>query len=138
MKPNWTNAMLDSLTGSQVKTLLLVASDAPPDLETIPHKDLLKTAADVATPVEELARIKEAAKVLAKQAEDGPRREAAQLVYHVAVAAAFVRHGVLISGRPMGRQRGIYERFAAAWAGHPIGDLFREAVMRIGIPPDTE
>jgi hypothetical protein len=138
MKPNWTNARLDSLTGTQLKALLLVASDASPDLETMPHNDLLKTAADETTTVQELTRIKDAAKVLAKQAEDGAHREAAQLVYHVAVVAAFVRHGVEISGRPMRRQQAIYERFAATWAGHPIGDLFREAVARTAAPPRTE
>jgi hypothetical protein len=138
MKPNWTNANLDSLTGTQLKALLLVASDAPPDLETMPHRELLETAADDTTSVEELSRIKDAAKVLAKQAEDGPHREAAQLVYHVAVVAAFIRHGAEISGRPMRKQQAIYERFAATWAGHPIGDLFREAVSRTAAPPRTE
>jgi hypothetical protein len=138
MKPNWTHPRLEALTGSQVKALLLVASDAPPDLETIPHNELLKTAADEATSVQELTRIKEAGKVLAKQAEDGPHRDAAQLVYHVAVVAAFVRHDAEISGRPMRKQQTIYERFAATWAGHPIGDLFREALARIAAAPPPE
>ena len=138
MKSNWTNDRLDSLTGTQLKALLLVAADAPPDLETIPYADLLKTAADETTAVAELTRIKDAAKMLAKQAEDGAHRDAAQLVYHVAVVAAFVRHGVAISGRPMRKQQALYERFAATWAGHSIGDLFRQAAASTVAPPQAE
>ena len=131
MKPNWANARLDSLTVSQVKALLVVASESPPDWATIPHRELLETAAHEATSVQELTRIKDSAKVLMKQAEEGPQREAAQLLYHLAVAAAFVRHGAEISGRPMRKQQLLYERFAARWAGHTIGEVFREAATRV-------
>ena len=138
MKPNWTNARLESLTVSQVKALLLVASESPPDWGTMPHKELLETAAHEATSVQELTRIKESAKVLMKQAEEGPEREAAQLLYHLAVAAAFVRHGAEISGRPMRKQQALYERFAATWADQPMGELFREAAARVAGANRTE
>jgi len=138
MKPNWTNARLESLTVSQVKALLLVASESSPDWGTMPHKELLETAAHEATSVQELTRIKESAKVLMKQAEEGPEREAAQLLYHLAVAAAFVRHGAEISGRPMRKQQALYERFAATWADQPIGELFREAAARVAAANRTE
>ena len=104
----------------------------------MPHKELLETAAHEATSVQELTRIKESAKVLMKQAEEGPEREAAQLLYHLAVAAAFVRHGAEISGRPMRKQQALYERFAATWADHPIGELFREAAARVAAANRTE
>ena len=137
MKPNWINPRLDALTGSQVKTLLLVASDLPSDPATMPYSDLIATAADETTPVPELTRLKDTAKALMKQAEDAPHREAAQLLYHLAVVAAFVRHGAEISGRPMRKQQTVYERFATSWAGQPIGELFREAVSRVaGASPD--
>ena len=62
---------------------------------------------------------------------DSRHRDAATLLYYVAVAAVFVRHGSEISGRPMRKQRRLYEKFAETWAGHPIGQLFREAARRV-------
>jgi len=137
MKPTWNNPRLDALTGSQVKTLLLVASDLPADPDSMPHHELIATAMNEETPVPELTRLKDTAKGLMRTAEDGQHREAAQLLYHLAVVAAFVRHGAEISGRPMHKQQIVYERFAASWAGQPIGELFRQAVSRIaGATPD--
>lgn len=153
---SWTQTRLESLTGSQVKALLLVASDsdpqpAPPDekaaeigrllaeMSRAPSSaNLLETAANGTTSVQELTRIKELAKGLMKDAADGPYREAAQLLYHVAVAAAFVHHAASISGRPMHKQQVLYERFAATWAGHTIGQLFREAVARVAATNRSE
>jgi hypothetical protein len=131
MKPTWNNPRLEALTGSQIKTLLLVASDLPLDLASMPYHELIATATDETTPVAELTQLKDTAKGLMRTADDAPHREAAQLLYHLAVVAAFVRHGAEISGRPMHKQQMVYERFAAAWAGQPIGELFREAVSRI-------
>jgi len=92
---------------------------------------LLDKAIDETTPVEELSRIKELAKTLIKDAADHAHRESAQLLYHVAVAAAFVRQGASISGRPMRKQQLLYEQYATKWAGHPIGRLFRDAADRV-------
>jgi hypothetical protein len=131
MKRTWNNPRLEALTGSQVKTLLLVASDLPSDPVSMPYHDLIATAMDEKTPVPELTRLKDTAKGLMRTAEDGLHREASQLLYHLAVVAAFVRHGAEISGRPMQKQQIVYERFAASWAGQPIAELFREAVSRI-------
>jgi hypothetical protein len=138
MKPNWINPRLEALTGSQVKTLLLVASDLPSDPATMPYHDLIAAAADASTQVQELTRIKDTAKGLLKSAEDAAHREAAQLLYHLAVVAAFVRHGAEISGRPMPKQQIVYERFAASWAGQPIGELFRDAIARIAAAGQDE
>lgn len=143
-------ARLDSLTGSQLKALLMVAAapdgqDVAPaqaDLERLLTEmsggsenagaDLIATAANETTSVEELVRIKELAKTWAGNAADSPHREAARLLYHLAVAAAFVYHAAAISGRPLRKQQFLYEKFAEAWTGHAIGRVFREAARVTG------
>lgn len=142
---SWTSARLASLDGSRVKALLLVALESSAQFGETPDEkaaeagrllgssaDLLETAAAEATPVQELIRIKDQAKVLMRDAPDDPRRDAARLLYHVTVAAAFVRHGAAISGRPMRKQLRLYEQFAEVWAGHTFGRLFGEAAARVG------
>lgn len=141
-----TRGQLDSLTGSQLKALLMVAAD--PGVERLEGETerlladlsgsshavgaaLLTTAATETTPVQELVRIKEVAKAWAKDADDGPHRDAARLLYHLAVAGAFVHHGAAISGRPLRKQLALYERFGEAWTGHAIGRVFQEAVARL-------
>jgi hypothetical protein len=118
------------LSESQVKALLILASKwrspAP-----APYFDLLDQAAKETTTVQELAGIKDQAKGFLKDAPDTRHREAARLLYHVSVAAAVVRRGAAISGRPMHKQQDLYAKFAATWAGHPIGELFREAARRV-------
>jgi hypothetical protein len=94
-------------------------------------RELLATAAQDTTTVEELVRIKELAKAWASEAVDGPHRDAARLLYHLAVAAAFVHHAAAISGRPLRKQQRLYETFADAWTGHSIGRVFREAATRL-------
>lgn len=92
---------------------------------------ILASTAAATTSVDELIRIKEDAKTLAADASDGPHREAARLLYHLAVAAAFVHHGAAISGRPLAKQQGLYDQLAEAWAEHAIGRVFRNAAMRL-------
>ena len=155
MKTDYKN-----LSGSQVKALLIVASEsgvhAPaPSIATaadaerllaemsppgVSSSNVLETAANETTSVQELTRIKELAKGLMKDAADSRHLEAARLLYHVAVAAAFVHHDAAISGRPMRKQQLLYERFAETWAGQPIGQLFREAATRVARanPLDSE
>ena len=122
--------MKSDFSESQVKALLIVASKSRRP-STAPYSALLDKAADETTTVQELAGIKEQAKGFLREAADSRHREAATLLYHVAVAAAFVRHQAAISGRPMRKQQKLYETFAATWAGHPIGQLFREAARRV-------
>jgi hypothetical protein len=150
---------LPMLTASQLKALLVVASDSR--LGTAPASDasmadvealltdmsratggsrtgLLEAATRETASLEELRHLKDLAKGFMTQADDRPHREAARLLYHVAVVAAFTRHGAAISGRPMHRQLDLYGRLAQTWAGHPIGELFRAAVARVAgsKPPD--
>lgn len=149
----WTPARLESLSGSQVKALLVVASQSGvqsrlPSAESLEsnvdrlladmsrahegsNAGLLDQASNEATAVGELVRIKDLAKVLIEEAPDNRHREAARLLYHAAVAAAFVHHGASISGRPMQKQQLLYDRLAATWAGQTIGRLFREAAALI-------
>jgi hypothetical protein len=122
--------MKSDLSESQVKALLIVASK-PRRSSTAPYSGLLDKAAKETTTVQELAGIKEQAKGFLNEAPNRRHRDAATLLYHVAVAAAFVRHGAAISGRPMHKQQQTYEKFAETWAGHPIGQLFREAALRV-------
>jgi hypothetical protein len=122
--------MKSGLTESQVKALLMVASKSRRQ-SPAPYAGLLDRAANETTTVEELAGFKEQAKGFLATASDGRHREAATLLYHLAVAAAFVRHGASISGRTMHKQQKLYEKFAATWGGDPIGQLFREAARRV-------
>jgi len=121
--------MKSGLSESQVKALLIVASKSRPG-STAPYAGLLDEAVKETTTVQELAALKEQAKGFLKEPADRRHRAAATLLYHVAVAAAFVRHGAQISGRPMRKQQPLYQQFADTWAGHPIGQLFREAARR--------
>ena len=138
---------------SRVKALLLLALD-PPAVQDgrmsvqsaadasrrlsalgqrlrIPGAGLLEAAIASTASVPDLVRTKEAAKALAARAEQDDDREAALLLYHVAVAAAFCRHGFEISSRPVTACREVYDRFARRFEGFALGDLFGRAVDRI-------
>jgi hypothetical protein len=147
---NWT-ARLESLTGTQMKALLVVASESRQSSTEALKKGadtdqallddmtrdragsnagLLEKASNGSTGVAELTRIKDLAKDLIKESDDSRRREAARLLYHVAVAAAVVHHAESISGRSTQKQQLLFEKLAAAWAGHTIGQLFADAAAR--------
>ena len=91
---------------------------------------VLERASQPTMPVPELVRIKELAKLLIREAADANQRHAAQLLYHVSVASAFVHHDAQISTRPARKQHTLYERFAERWGGHPLGELFRRTAAR--------
>ena len=143
--------MKGELTPSQVRALLVVASKprvAPAmawsnkiarierQLAELlgatagPRSELLNEAMQATTPVHTLRSIKEVAKALIRKSVTRDHRDAARLLYHAAVAAAAVHHAAPISGRPMHEQQDVYERLAAAWAGHPLGRLFADAAAR--------
>jgi hypothetical protein len=122
--------MKPTFTESQVKALLVAAvGDDPQPVR--PYNDLLEQALETGTSIDALRRIKDQAKEFLKTADDARHRDGAQLLYHVAVASAFVNHAAEISGRPMQKQRDVYERFAERWIGQPLGELFREVIRRI-------
>jgi hypothetical protein len=96
------------------------------------HGDgLLEGAMAPTASVPDLVRTKEAAKVLLAKAERPEEREAALLLYEVAVAAALARYGIGISSKPVEDQRERYESLATRHAGFALGDLFRRAADRI-------
>jgi len=121
--------MKTDFTRAQVKALLLVASTSKRRTAN-PYADLLATAINETTPVAELAQIKEQAKTFLKDVKDRRHRDAATLLYHAAVASAFVHHSALISGRAMRKQEALYRQYADAWDGRPLGRIFREAAAR--------
>jgi hypothetical protein len=98
---------------------------------------LLSAAADPATPVEALRGMKDLSKQLLEQAGTDPHRNAATLLYHAAVAAAFARHGINISTRPLQARRELYEDLAIVLAGEPLGTVFQAAVDRLGKSDDS-
>jgi hypothetical protein len=148
-----TSMGMSSLTASRLRALLLAALESPTEDDdgvqldgaagasqmlavlgrrvSAPGEGLLEEAMAPTTSVPDLARIKEAAKVLLAKAERRDDREAAVLLYLVAVAAALARYGIQISSQPVEDQRERYECLATRHAGFALGDLFRRAVDRM-------
>ncbi len=128
---------LESPIGQDSCTPLESAADASRRLTAlgqrlgIPGAGLLEYATAPTASVHDLVPIKEAAKVLAERAEGDEDREAAVLLYHVAIAAAFCRYDLDISSRPIQERRELYDRVATRFAGFALGEIFREAVARI-------
>ena len=154
--PPPTGTITGSLATARLKALLLIALESPmgQDGETALHsaadasvrlaalgrrvgtscEGLFEDAAAPTTSVPDLVRLKEAAKALLGKAERPEDREAASLLYHLAVAAAFGRHGLEMSSRPVGDNRERYTRLATHFAGFAIGDIFRRALDRMHKP----
>jgi hypothetical protein len=64
-------------------------------------------------------------------------RDAATVVYHAAIAAAFASHGVTISARAISSRFGLYQDLAVVFADHPFGHIFQAAVDRMPFPDDA-
>jgi hypothetical protein len=146
---------VDQASREQLKTLLGLASRPPglrksaslmakaPSLDELcrllselcgearePGELLLATICDEQTPVEALRSIKDIAKELRIKARSETHRNAATLLYHAAIAAAFAWHGVNLSSRPIEVRCDLYEDLGNAFAGDVLGDAFRRAVDR--------
>ena len=91
---------------------------------------LLATICDEQTPVEALRSIKDIAKELRIKARSETHRNAATLLYHAAIAAAYAWHGVNLSSRLIEVRCDLYEDLGVAFAGDPLGELFRRAIDR--------
>jgi hypothetical protein len=142
---------ITSVIGFRMKDLLVAALESPAEegarldgaagasqmLGTLgrrvgaPGEGLLEEAMAPTASVPDLVRIKEAAKILMTRAERRDDREAAVLLYSVAVASALVRYGVEISSMPADNQRERYESLATRHAGFALGHLFRRAADRM-------
>jgi uncharacterized protein (DUF2336 family) len=92
---------------------------------------LLATTCDAQTPLETLRGIKELAKTLLADATTEAHRTATVCLYHLTLAAAFARHGVNISSRPLETRLALYEDLATALGDGPPGRLFQEAIDRL-------
>ena len=151
--PKLSSAIIDRCTPSQLKALLSLASRPqgeptslfaqaanPAELSRLltelcqgqaeSGELLLHTVCAEETPIEALRGIKELAKNLLVDARTEAHRNAATLLYHAAVAAAFGHHGADISTRPIRARWTLYEDLAATLAGDPFGQVFRQAVER--------
>lgn len=150
-----TTTTIDRATREQLRTLLGLASQPPGQrgsaarLGTATSLDelrrllseccgaigesgelLLATACDEKTPVAALRSIKDIAKELRSKAQSEAHRQAATLLYHAAIAAAFAWHGVNLSSRPIESRCDLYEDLGNAFAGEVLGEVFRRAVDR--------
>lgn len=148
-----TSAVIDRCTPSQLKALLALAAGSPGERASLPAQaanpgELSRLLAELCrgkaesgellldivctekTPIEALRGIKELAKNLLTDARTEAHRNAATFLYHAAVAAAFGRHGVNLSSRPIGARWPLYEDLATAFVGDPLGQMFRQAVDR--------
>lgn len=146
-----TTLSVSSMTATRMRALLLAALDSPTEGGAhvdgaagasqllaglgrrvgAPGEGLLEEAMAPTASVPDLVRIKEAAKVLRAKAEQRDDRDAASLLYLVAVAAALARYGIEISSSPAEEQRERYESLATRHTGFALGDLFRRAADRI-------
>jgi len=78
-------------------------------------------------PLSDLRKVKELSKRLLAVAESQAHRDAATLLYHLAVATALVHRGEHISGEPLEARKHIYSRLAELFSGDAIGEIFRRA-----------
>jgi hypothetical protein len=142
---------LGTLTDSQLRSLLQLAAEVPSELPSdhriariqqsldevgrlkgVQTTNLLNRAIDPQTSVKALRDLKDLAKALILGSNTAPQREAATLLYHVAVVAALEHHGASISSGSLEQRRDLYRELAATLEDHAIGNLFRRAADRTG------
>lgn len=150
-----TDSEFGSLTPDQIRRLLALAtasSAALTDPETVDEADsllaellattnrpverLFDMACADGTPLMRLRSLKDLAKELTVAAQDPSHREAATLLYHLVVAAAYLRFSVNISSRPLAERESIYQYYAALHSGSGIGDIFGLIGAQLELPGD--
>jgi hypothetical protein len=144
-----TGSDVGCFTNTQLKRLLLLAT-SPADLLMapgnpdqvgkllselqLPNKQsgeaLLKRTMASDTPINDLSDIKDLSKQLIEECGDSPHSEAAKILYHLAVAAAYNR-GFDISSRPISERLRTYLRLGLAFEESPLGDVFLRARAKI-------
>jgi hypothetical protein len=92
--------------------------------------DLLAQVAHPESSVDQLREVMLTAQALSAEAADEEQWYAASFLYHLAVATAFARHQVNLSGRSPGSRISLYEDFAASLLEDPLGEIFRVAADR--------
>jgi hypothetical protein len=91
---------------------------------------LIATVSAPTASLTELRLVKDLAKGLVRRAQTSSYRDAATLLYHAALAAAYARHGVNLSAHAMAARRPLYEALAQRLEGDPLAAVFRRAVGR--------
>ena len=99
---------------------------------TAADRDLVEQTLNPHTALLELRRVKAAAKRSLVQADSTEQREAAALIYNLALAAAHAHHGTSISSQSGADQHRCFARLADAFADGPVAELFRIASVRTG------
>jgi len=92
--------------------------------------DLLLAALSRSVTLDELRRIKSVSKRFLERAPAGSRRDAAKLLYHLAVARALTQFDVDISRTPLAKRRAQYLKFAQVFSAHGMGRVFLAAAQR--------
>ena len=144
---------LDHLTRGQLAALLELAEDAARSHSSLPElvtripdmlsrlailhiedgRDGESVLADLlwpATGLDSIRHAKELIKRGAQSAAEEGSRACWTLLYHVAIAAAYARHGVNISSHSIESRLGLYEDIAATTPNTEIGQAFRAALER--------
>lgn len=138
-----TDAAFGSLTRAQMRRLLALATASSEELtepETVeeasvllaelsaalnlPVEPLIEVASADGTPLARLRLLKDLGKEMTAEAQHPSHRDAAMLLYHVAVAAGYLRFGVNISSRPLTEREAIYQYYAALYDDSDIGRIF--------------
>jgi hypothetical protein len=134
-----------TLSMGQMRTLLILASSQLP-VDGSSHEDSstweqvaaahssignrrtqLERAMNPTTPLSELRQIKDASKQSLASVESLDQRDAAVLLYHVAVAAAHAYHATNISSRPSTAQHRLFGDLALAFDGEALAQVFQAA-----------
>jgi hypothetical protein len=92
--------------------------------------DLIEQASRPESSVEQLRQVMLAAQALSAEAADEEQWYASSFLYHLAIAAAFARYHVNLSGTSPGSRIALYEDFAASLLDDPLGEIFRAAADR--------
>ena len=119
---------LPAEAGSTAKLQHLLTELFPEESESA--EMLLAIVAASGSKLEELQRLKEIGKRLVADAPTEAHRNAARVLYHAAIAAAYANHGVNLSSHPIGARLQLYEELAGLLGGDPLGAVFHKAVKR--------
>lgn len=96
----------------------------------------VKTVLDASASIEILRHVRHQARAAVERAFGSPQRTAAQLLYHVATAAAFLYHGVNIGERPLATRRALYALLADQLGGGAISDLLSRTARALETGPN--
>lgn len=144
---------LDHCTAAQLKALLSLAAEPGRAVASLPRiaarfdellsqlsarhgfssGELVDTICDPDSSVAALDATKEEAKRLRAKENSADLRDAATVIYHAAIAAAFARSGTNLSRRAIEQRFGLYEDLASAFAGRRLERIFRAAVDQMSL-----